>query len=79
MAEVDKDFDFTAHHGNIRYPWEKWFDGQVWRLNRGEDFEIPTISMRTQIFTNASRRGLKARTRVIEDSLWLQVYTPESD
>ena len=31
------------------YPWEDWFNGQIWLLSENEDYEIPTDSMMNYI------------------------------
>ena len=47
-----------------KYPFDEWFDGAWWKLERHVDFEVKTSSMRQAVFTAARRRGLKVRTRM---------------
>lgn len=57
--------------------WDKWLDGGVWRLVRGEDFHKPKCeSMRSVSCMKARERGLKVRTRVDGDSIVIQAYVP---
>ena len=47
MAERLRSFDFTAQSaitsaeskGRNRYPWTDWFDGDIWKITQGEDFD----------------------------------------
>ncbi|MEA2411898.1 MAG: hypothetical protein QOC77_2459 [Thermoleophilaceae bacterium] len=50
-----------------KYPWEKWEDGSVWKIARGEDYEIPTQSMQVNLHLRASKDNLKVRTRTVRE------------
>ena len=65
MAEILDDYDFSDHPGmRGKYPYEEWFDGQVWKLIPGEDFNVSTESLRVCIYTAAKRRDLRVRTTI---------------
>lgn len=55
-----------------QYDWERWFDGQIHTLTRSVDFEIETERFRHQVYENAARRGVRARTRVIGEQVFVQ-------
>lgn len=76
MAKVIKperaDSVFPKHE---RYPWEQWFDGQLWELTKGADFKTEPASFRSAAFLQAKRRDIKLRTRVVGDKFYLQALT----
>ncbi len=74
MAERLDDFTFRGAGGAL-YPWDEWFDGSIWRLVKGVDYLVATPTMRSNIYNEAVRRGLKARTGETEGGLVVQAYT----
>ena len=68
MAEVLEKFSFTRG----RYNWDDWFDGQIWRLEQGEDFEVDPSSFRSTITAAARRYEVSVRTSVDGGSVVLQ-------
>lgn len=59
MAEVIAAFDPEVpveHDRQRKYPWDQWFDGQIWRLTPGVDFENHSLVIERQIRTRASAR-----------------------
>ncbi len=58
--------------GCSKYPWEEWFDGSVWAIKRGEDFDVSVATFRSMAYTTASRRHLKLTSRVDGDTVLLQ-------
>ena len=69
MATRLKAFDFnqpseltTSEKAN--YPWEDWFDGDIWQITQGEDFETHPLMMERIIRTRASAPTRKAKVRV---------------
>jgi hypothetical protein len=59
MAEVITAFDPEVpveHDRQRKYPWDQWFDGQIWRLTPGVDFENHSLVIERQIRTRASAR-----------------------
>ena len=69
MAERLRSFDFTAQSaitsaeskGRNRYPWDEWFDGDIWKITRGEDFDAEPLMMERIIRTRASNKNHKAK------------------
>jgi len=50
------------------YPWDDWFDGQIWRLTRGEDYEIPTSGMMSYIRKMAAEREFDTSVYIHDDN-----------
>lgn len=69
MAERLRQFDFTAQSaitsaeskGRNRYPWTDWFDGDIWKITQGEDFDTSPLMMERIIRTRASNKNHKAK------------------
>lgn len=69
MAERLRSFDFTAQSaitaaeskGRNRYPWTDWFDGDIWKISQGTDFETSPLMMERIIRTRASNKNHKAK------------------
>jgi hypothetical protein len=72
VAEVVSAEDWPAGTYDARYPWDEWFDGQMWKLRRGEDFDVMPSAFRSAISMAASRRRVKVTTRIREDVVFLQ-------
>lgn len=68
MAEKLRSFDFdkpseiTSSEKRL-YPWDQWFDGDIWKLTAGEDFGTHPLMMERIIRTRAVNRGAKVRLR----------------
>jgi hypothetical protein len=69
MAERLRSFDFSAQSaitsawskGRNRYPWNEWFDGDIWKITQGEDFDTSPLMMERIIRTRASNKNHKAK------------------
>lgn len=59
MAEV---VDEMPKNGRHRSKYERFLDGQVWRINAAEDFGMSTATVRTGVRTLAYRRGIRVIT-----------------
>lgn len=59
-------------------PWDEWLDGNPWRLKKGEDYDVATVSMRAAAFRAAKAAGKSVRTRITEadgiETLVIQAY-----
>lgn len=68
------------------YPWDRWTNGQYWRIQQNVDFTCYGVSMPPQLYFQATARGLAVATSVFEydyeddvvffhffeaDSLWM--------
>jgi len=70
MATKLTTYDFTAPSSltaagdeKAAYPWEEWFDGDIWQLTYGEDFDPHPLMMERIIRTRATGRRAKVRVR----------------
>ena len=71
MATKLTQFDFsvpsnlTVTNGDEKaaYPWESWFDGDIWKLTYREDFDPHPLMMERIIRTRATGRHAKVRVR----------------
>lgn len=79
MAKKLNEFTFRSK-GKSKYPIDKWFDGSIWRLERGVDFQISVNNIRNICFTLAHKNGLGLRTGVVDDNtLVIQAYSLEAE
>ena len=80
MAHVLDSFPEDGfHRGREKYPWDEWFDGQVWQLNRGIDFPSTPGEFRSQVYVAARRRDLMVRTAVLDGNiLIIQAWKEQS-
>lgn len=62
MATRLEGFPEKAKHGNLRYPWDEWLDGGVWRLEKGTDFQCAVGSFANCARSAALGRGLRIKT-----------------
>ena len=53
----------TGQHGNCKYPWDAWADGNIWEVTFGTDFNCKLASMRGILYTFAKSRGMKVQVR----------------
>lgn len=45
------------------YPWDQWFDGDIWQLQEGVDFHTHPLMMERIIRTRAAGRKAKVQIR----------------
>lgn len=75
MATKLKTFSFTGKSGGIRYPWDEWSDGSIWKVCRGKDFTTTTTNFRTGIYVKAATLGMAAHVSVPDgDTVVFQFY-----
>jgi len=70
MAEKLKMFDFK--NLSKKYDFDKWFDGSVWKLTRGSDYECQTRSMGVGLYKAAKQRDVRLKIREVDDCIVLQ-------
>ena len=68
MATKLKTFDFEQPSSltmsdKATYPWEKWFDGDIWELTWNEDFYTHPLMMERIVRTRATGKHAKVRLR----------------
>lgn len=54
----------TVPHGNEKYPWEQWENGEEHTAIKGEDFTISAKSFRNSLTARAAKIGRKVATSV---------------
>lgn len=80
MAErVDKIPGRPGEPRNGRYPWDEWFDGSIWELVQGKDFDSKIATMRQGIDRAATRRGFPVRIATRGDRLYVQAILNGQD
>src|SRR5882672_3598278 len=67
MATKLKSYDFSqpsqlTTSEKATYPWDEWFDGDIWQITCGEDFDGHPLMMERIIRTRAT--GKRARVRL---------------
>ncbi len=81
MAERLDEFEFRGRGGHPMYPWTEWFDGNIWKLTEGEDYNsTKPNNMRAQIYVAAVRHGLRAHVAIVDGgkAIVCQAY-PKAD
>lgn len=48
-------------HGSVKYPWDKWTDGEEHHITHGTDFTCTIPGMRAQLVNKCKLRGLADR------------------
>ena len=67
MAKVIKGkFDFYPP-GLRKHDWNKWLDGQIWKLEKDVDFAGLTKNFRTAVYHEAAKRQIQIMTRIMDD------------
>ena len=72
MAQVLESYDFKRVGRQPQYPYDQWFDGQIWKISKGIDFNCTIESMRVSLFNTAKKRGIKIRTTKKSDTIIFQ-------
>lgn len=47
-----------------KYDTKSWFDGDVWKLTHGEDFDVPVASFRGSLYNRAKLANVEIKTTV---------------
>ena len=70
--------DSIPRHGNTRYPWASWADGQPHWAKARRDFTCSLEAFRRALFTYAKRHGLEVTTRSdrATNRVWFQFQQP---
>lgn len=67
MAKTLKKYNWAAKTPSVRpktnYPWQDWFDGQIWKLTHGEDFQCHPLMMERIVRTRATSKQAKVQVR----------------
>lgn len=57
---------------SVGYPWDEWFDGQLWELVPGKDFTGSAAGIRSSAYNAAKVRGVKVRTYYKDGKVYVQ-------
>jgi hypothetical protein len=68
VAEILENFDFAKRGRGPSYPYDKWFDGQIWKLEEYDDFDCKPTSLRSALYTAAQKRNLRLHTSIGKDA-----------
>lgn len=71
MADQLDAFPQAAH---VRYPWDEWTNGAVWKVRQGVDFDIDPERFRSVLYVAAQRRGMKAQTTITEQEVCFRFF-----
>lgn len=69
MADKTTDWPTWARPTGERaeYPWDDWFNGDIWVLEHGRDFTAKLASFRVIAYAAARRRGVRLKTGLNPD------------
>lgn len=79
MAEILENYDFRGQGRPNIYPFDEWFDGQVWKVYQGVDFNCTLTSMRVTLRSAAKKRGIKMQTSIRADAVIFQTLGEKHD
>ena len=86
MATKIKTFDFDQPStltttDKATYPWDQWFDGDIWKLTCDEDFTTHPLMMERIIRTRATGRSAKVRLRHVpmNGDPWGEIVVQRTD
>lgn len=75
MATKVKRFPKECGPKKIKYDWDRWLDGNIWKLKKGTDFNCRVDSMRLYFYTKCRMENLKGKTQLHGDSIWVQAIS----
>lgn len=72
MAKEMKGAHWDVHgkkfyNGPVKYPWAQWFNGSMWLLIQGEDFDWDTKEFQRYLLTFAKRWNVNVKTKTAEN------------
>ena len=81
MAEKLAEFDWgKPKRGRpAKYPWKKWFDGEIYKLEHGIDFDISVKSFRNSMKAAEKRHGVRVRSMSLEKGQILVIQARKED
>ncbi len=65
MSEILESYNFTSSGRKSIYPYDEWFDGQIWKLTKGFDFECQPNSLRQAFYKAANRKGIRIHVSLL--------------
>lgn len=86
MATKLPTFDFSTPSAlttadKAVYPWDEWFDGDIWELTEGEDFQGHPLMMERIIRTRATGKRAKVSLRhvALNGEPWGKIVLQRTD
>ena len=67
MSRIIENFDFSVGRRS-KYDWDSIFDGNIYVLSRGDDFDCSVASFRTQAYNAARTRNGKLLTSIHDEN-----------
>lgn len=68
MAEILDNFEFAKRGRGSSYPYDEWFNGQIWKLEEMTDFDCKPTSLRSALYMAARARNIELNTSLGKDS-----------
>lgn len=59
-----------------KYDWHKWLDGQVWKLVKGEDFEVAVASFKQAAKQAAKSLGKELKMTSTDKHVIVKAFDP---
>lgn len=81
MADKTTDWPAWAQPTGERteYPWDDWFNGDIWVLEHGHDFTAKLASFRVIAYAAARRRNLRLKTGLKPDGTSIAIQAMPLD
>lgn len=67
MAEILNNFEFAKRGRGSSYPYDQWFNGQIWKLEEMTDFICKPTSLRSALYMAARVRNIELNTSLGTD------------
>ena len=75
MSQKLQNFKFTR--GSAKYAWDKWCDGNVWKLEIGKDFTSKLEIFRAAFSGQCKRKNLRGMTQTTPDKKYVVIQAVE--
>lgn len=76
---MEQVFDFPGARGGVKHDWDVIFNGQIWRLRKGEDYQCRTDCFVKMARHAAKRRKLRIRTRIRSNQQFVFIQVVKKD
>lgn len=61
MAKKLDSFDFPK---DVRYPWDTWFNGEIWEITQADIGDTTLENFRINALSTAKKKGCTLRTHI---------------
>ncbi len=79
IEKVDKFPDPPKRGAPEKYPYDDWFDGNIWKIDSIAEYGREPALLGGRVVAAAERRGLVITTATEEDDLFVQVIGKVDD